>query len=377
MKRFIKSHHEEMLSLLRTLCAIPAPSLHEEARTAFCARRLAEYGAENIRVDGAGNVIVPFGDTEAGHLTVIAAHTDTVFPDTEPMALSEDDERITCPGVGDDTASVTVLMLAAKYLASIRYRPRCGLLLVCNTGEEGLGNLYGTRRLFADYAGKIDRFITLDANLGTVTEDCVGSCRYEVEAITEGGHSFGRFGVPNAIAVLADVIAKIYSLEVPAIPLPSGRAAKTTYNVGLIEGGTSVNTIAAQAKMLCEYRSDSRESLAHMEAAFARIFASANRPGVTLTAKKIGERPCSAIAPETLEPLLSLCRRVTREVIGGEIRGGVSSTDCNIPLSMGIPAACIGVYRGAGAHTRGEYIYKDSLDDGLALLLTLIAALDD
>lgn len=366
-KIFIDRNGEELLQLHRDLCHIPAPSHHEELRAEFCKKWLEQEGAEGVYIDEALNVIFPINCEGSDEITVIAAHTDTVFPDMEPMAFEEDDDKIYCPGAGDDTASLAVMMMMAKYMVEYQLAPKKGMLIVCNSCEEGLGNLKGTRQLMKDYAGRIKQFITFDSSIGNLCNRCVGSHRYKVCVKTEGGHSFGKFGNSNAIAELAKIIAKIYEISVPVIG-----DSKTTYNVGIIEGGTSVNTIAQCATMLCEYRSDNVDCLETMRQEFEQIFKEAVSDKVEVEIEIVGERPCGiALDPVKAAELIAVCKEVTEEVSGKEVVFHSGSTDCNIPLSLGIPAICMGVYRGAGTHTREEWIEKASMKEGLEIALRL------
>lgn len=367
MDKYVENSYAETLSLLKKLCLIPAPSNHEEARAAFCQKWLEENGAQGVYIDDALNVIFPYQCEGKNQLTVLAAHTDTVFPDMEPLPYHEDEEKIYCPGVGDDTASLAVLMMTAKYFIENEIVAPSGVLFVCNSAEEGLGNLKGTRQLMKDYQGHIGKFITFDSNLNTIHHECVGSHRYHVEVRTEGGHSFQKFGNPNAIAVLSNIISQIYKIEVPKID-----GSRTTYNVGTIEGGTSVNTIAQNASMLCEYRSDNKDALAIMEEHFASIFAGANKDGVEVLVEKVGDRPCAGnVDTDKLDTLVNSCKSIIEDVIQEPVILKSASTDCNIPLSLGIPALCIGVYTGDLSHTREEWILKESLKPGLEIALRI------
>lgn len=364
---YINQNFEATLELLRSLCHIPAPSHKEHARARFCKNWLEDNGAKGVYIDEALNVIFPLNCENSKEITVLAAHTDTVFPDMEPLPYQEDDEKIYCPGVGDDTASLAVLMMTAKFFIENQIQPSNGILFVCNSAEEGLGNLKGTRQLMKDYTGRIAQFITLDSNLNVMNTRCVGSHRYRVEVTTEGGHSFQKFGNPNAIAVLSDIISNIYQLQVPQLT-----DTRTSYNVGTIEGGTSVNTIAQNASMLCEYRSDNEEALSMMQEKFENIFASAEIDGVQIQVEKIGDRPCAGqVDVDRLNTLISSCKKIIEEVICEPLILKSASTDCNIPLSLGIPAICIGVYRGAGSHTREEWVEKKSLKQGLEVALRI------
>lgn len=361
---YVQENTPMLLQTVKELCAIPAPSGMEEKRADYCKRWLEAVGAAGVYIDDALNVVFPLNCEGSDAITVFVAHTDTVFPDLEPMPYVDDGEKIHCPGVGDDTASLAVLLMMAKYCVEKGLKPDGGYLLVCNSCEEGLGNLKGTRQIFKDYAGRIARFISFDSGLDTIANECAGSHRYEVEVQTEGGHSFQKFGNANAIAKLADMITKIYAIE-----LPKKEGRRTTYNVGIVSGGTSVNTIAQSAKMLCEYRSEDKDCLAYMEGKFAEIFRNANTDEVKVVVTKVGDRPCSDIAPEKVQQLVDLIRPEIEAVISSPVALKSSSTDCNIPLSLGIPALCIGVYRGAGSHTREEWVRKDSLGPGLEVAI--------
>lgn len=372
IKNYAVDYYDETLDIIRDLCKIPAPSGKEEKRAEYCLNWLLENGAAGAYIDDALNVIYPHNCDGSNDITVVVAHTDTVFPDTEPMPFSEDDEKMYSPGVGDDTASVGVLLMTARYFIRNNIKPEGGILFVCNSCEEGLGNLKGVKEIMRAYEGRVKQLVSFDKSyFGGIQKKCVGSCRYEVEVTTPGGHSFGKFGEKNAIAELSKIVAKIYELKVPRI-----EHTITTYNVGSIEGGTSVNTIAQSAKMLCEYRSDSSECLEIMGKHFDEIFEGAKGDHVDVNVKVIGVRPCEkGVDPEKKQALLNQLSDAMISVVGGEIKYCSMSTDCNIPLSMGIPASCIGVFYGGGAHTREEWIEKKSIRTGLEVGITSLLAL--
>lgn len=366
IKSFIKENTEEMYKVLKDLCLIPAPSHFEHKRAEYCKNWLENNGAKGVYIDEALNVIFPINCEGSNKITVFVAHTDTVFPDTEPMPYFDDGEKVHCPGCADDTASVAVLMLMAKFFIEEKLNPENGVMLVCNSCEEGLGNLKGTRQLFKDFEGRIEKFISFDGTLNRIAERCVGSHRYEVEVLTEGGHSWGKFGNKNAIAELCKIASKIYEIEVP-----EREDTKTSYNVGTISGGTSVNTIAQNAKMLCEYRSTELEFLNVMQKKFEDIFEEARTEGVTVNVTKVGDRPCSNIDFEKIEELKKIAVPIAEKVSGKEIVFAKSSTDCNIPLSLGIAAICVGVNYHNGAHTREEWVDKASMVLGLEYAIEL------
>lgn len=370
IKDYIIQNTELLFETLKELCLIPAPSHFEKKRADYCKALLERLGAKDVYIDRAKNVIFPINCQTSDAITVFAAHTDTVFPDKKPMPYSDDGEIIRSPGVGDDTACVSVLILLAKYFIDNNITPKDGIMFVCNSCEEGLGNLKGVKQLFKDYDGRIKQFISFDCTLNKMYADCVGSHRYEVEVKTEGGHSFSKFGNDNAIHELSKIITAIYGIKVP-----QKDGATTTYNVGNISGGTSVNTIAQSAKMLCEYRSDDKDCLEYMKNRFYDIFKAAATDKVRVNVTKIGDRPCSDIDKSKTDALVSKVRPIIEDILGKELTLTVASTDCNIPLSLGIPAICMGVFYGEGAHTREEWIKKDSLITGLEAAIKTAVAL--
>ena len=363
---YIKDNTLELFQTLKDLCEIPAPSHYEHKRAEYCKKWLENAGAEGVYIDEALNVIYPLNCDGSKEITVFVAHTDTVFPDMEPMPYYEDGERIHSPGVADDTASVVVLMMMAKFFIENNIAPDKGMLFVCNSCEEGLGNLKGTRQLFKDYEGRIAQLISFDSNLNVVADRCVGSHRYEVEVLTEGGHSFGAFGNDNAIAKLSEIVWKIYDIKVPA-----KEGTKTTYNVGEISGGTSVNTIAQSAKMLCEYRSDDKECLEAMQVEFERIFDSVRSEKVKVNVTKVGDRPCGNIDFSRIQEIKDITVPIIENVIGEKVIFDCSSTDCNIPLSLGVKALCVGVNIHKGIHTREEWVDKESIITGLEIAIKI------
>lgn len=356
---YIKAQEEEAYELLKTLAKIPAPSGQEEKRAEFCKAFLEDCGAEGVYIDKALNVVYPVGVTEENPLVVVMAHMDVVFPDTTELPLEEKDGKLCCPGVGDDTANLVALLLCAKYIAEQHIVPKDrGLLLVCNSCEEGLGNLRGSREICENYGKRIQEFISLDGDMAGIVNKAVGSRRFEVTMKAQGGHSYGCFGHTNAIALLSQLVTEMYQIQVP----PYG---KTTYNVGTISGGTSVNTIAQEAHMLCEYRSDDSRGLTFMEEQFDAIFRAHQEKGEELTVKVVGERPCGCgVDEESLAHLTKEIEELLYSVTRKEAVTESGSTDCNIPLSIGIPSVCYGCYYGKGAHTREEYVWKDSLSMG-------------
>ena len=369
MEQYAKACNEELKKLICDMCVIPAPSHHEEKRVEFVKAWMEQNGAEGVYVDDALNVIWPYHVTENNDLVVFMAHTDVVFPDTEPLPLREADGNYYCPGVGDDTAQLANLLMAAKYFVGNRMTPRSGILFVANSCEEGLGNLKGSRKIIDTFGSRVKELITIDGSLGSIVTRAVGSHRYRVTVRTEGGHSYGAFGTRNAIRCLASMIDTLYSIKVP-----QKDDSKTTYNVGTISGGTSVNTIAEEAQMLFEYRSDDRECLAKMQDAFEKIVEAYRATGIEVEVELLGERPCSGeLDPAAYDALLERAKQSLKRIVGTEPILRPGSTDANYPLSKGIPAICIGACNAFRCHTREEYVDLGSLGIGTRYLLDFLS----
>ncbi|SFP36071.1 Acetylornithine deacetylase/Succinyl-diaminopimelate desuccinylase [Oscillibacter sp. PC13] len=366
---YIETHLAELHDLVKTLCQIPAPSGLERARAEFCCQWLERHGVKGVCLDAADNAILALNAYGQQKLTVFTAHTDTVFSDTTPFLPEEESGILRCPGVYDDTANLAVLLMAARFLAEHDVQPADGMLIVADSGEEGLGNLRGCRRLLKDYQGRIARLISFDLTYDQICAQAVGSSRYRVTVGGEGGHSFFDFGCQSAIDGLAQLISALY-----AVPIPQdSNGSKTTYNVGIIEGGTSINTIAQQASMLYEYRSDSVSCLVEMERSFHAVLTEARNRGWKVNAELLGTRPCANnLDADCQRALIETCSQII-DTHTGSVPAVVSgSTDCNIPLSMGIPAVSFGLCSGKGAHTRKEQLETASLKTGLGIALDVM-----
>lgn len=364
---YIEIHRQEAYDLLIELAQIPAPSNQEEKRAQFCKNWLEQQGAKGVYIDDALNVVYPIGCDEGKPIAVFAAHSDVVFPDTDSLPLKVEDGWIYCPGVGDDTGNVVALLMTAKYIAENNLKsPDYGILLVVNSGEEGLGNLKGCRKLFDDYAGRVQEFVTFDLGANCLYDRAVGSRRFRIGIKTQGGHSLNDFGRPNAIACLAEIIHSLYQVQVP-------QKGRTTYNVGTIAGGTSVNTIAQNAEMLYEFRSDERESLQIMQETLDGILEDYRAKGMDISCEVVGDRPCSCdVDTAALKLLADRAAQAAEQWFGEKPVRLAASTDCNIPLSLGIPSICIGCLYGEGEHTREERVKIASLLPGLKLCFQMV-----
>ena len=354
------------------MCTIPAPSGREEKRAEYILNTLSDWGIRAY-IDGAKNVVCEYPGADDTEITVFAAHTDVVFPDMEALPFRAEDGKYFCPGIGDDTVAAAILMAALKKLHDEGAAAKHTVLFVLNSCEEGLGNLRGTREIMKNYGDKVKQFVTFDGEYDAVVNKSVGSHRYRVTVKTTGGHSFNDFGNTNAAAVLAEIIGDIYKIQVPQ------SANRTTYNVGVIEGGTSVNTIIQEASMLCEYRSDDYDELMYMQGQFATIFdkiRAQHSQDAEIIAELVGERPCmKEVDTAALEKLTGLIADIQKKHGGLEVAINSGSTDCNIPHSMGIPAVCAGCYIGGGAHTRQEWLEAASIQTGFDIAEDIIRTL--
>lgn len=401
IRRYVRDSHAEELELLRTLARIPAPSHHEERRASFIAGWLHAHGARYVRIDDEKNVICLLanpraerkasGDAQtlAEHvknrtLTMYAAHMDVVFADEDELPLREDDERMYAPGVGDDTANLVNLLMATKFLlqnplARERATRKGNILIVANTCEEGLGNLDGTRDLFGEVGEWIDRYFSFDLYLPQCISVCVASERYQIDVECTGGHSYHDYGNANAIEEVCSIIEDLYRIN-PPIDVMDG--AHTTMNVGKIEGGTTINSIPSHAMAKFEFRSSSTENIEVMRSFFNAVIERHRRElalrdeAGKVTVTTLGVRPSAqGVDAEALKRMTERSARIVKRVTGQEPDLKPASTDANIPLSLGVPANTIGTVRGAKLHTRGEWIEKKSLRQGLEVVLRLM--LDD
>ncbi|HET7036285.1 MAG TPA: M20/M25/M40 family metallo-hydrolase [Thermomicrobiaceae bacterium] len=352
-------------ALAARICEVPSPTGEESQRGAFVASLLAERGYQT-ETDDVGNVYTRRG-RRGGPLLMLLAHIDTVFPAGTPIAVRQEGDTLHGPGIGDNAVNVASMITLLDVLDALGVETPCDLIACADVGEEGLGNLRGARAACQRYRDELGAVLVIDGRQGNITNAGVGSKRWRVTVRGPGGHSFGAFGVPSAIHGLGRIIAAIADIQVPSDP-------KTTYNVGMIEGGTSINTIAARASALLDMRSVGVPELDQLSARVERIIGTAPDPGLASEIQVVGERPAGS-RPLT-DPLVQLAISVLRW-LGYEPELHASSTDANIPISLGIPAVCVGVARGEGAHTVHEFIEIPSITDGLAQIIRLTIEASD
>ena len=371
----VQREESKVLDDQRQLCEIPAPPFGEERRAAAFKARFEALGLTNVRIDKAGNVIGERrGTTPRPHL-VFSAHLDTVFPEETPVATSRSGDVLRGPGISDDCRGLAVLLGVIRSLNAAKVQTTGRVTFVGTVGEEGLGDLRGVKHLFdAELKEGADAFVSVDGAGMGVTATAVGSLRYRVTFSGSGGHSYGDFGIANPMHALGRAMARIADLRVPATP-------RTTFNVGRIGGGTSVNTIASSAWMEVDLRSSDRAALADLDAALQGALEAAvadeNRRwgghGVTVEKTGVGERPAGRNAPGA--PIVAAAVSVTR-ALGSTVTPREGSTDANLPISRGVPAVTIGGGGSStGAHTVGETFTATDSWKGTARALLLAIAL--
>jgi acetylornithine deacetylase/succinyl-diaminopimelate desuccinylase-like protein len=358
------------------LCEIPAPPFKETARAEAYRRAFQAAGLKNVRIDRAGNVLGERpGLAPRPHL-VFTAHLDTVFPEETNVRTSREGTVIKGPGIGDDCRGLAVLLGVVRQLHAGNIQTPGSITFVGTVGEEGLGDLRGVKHLFnEELRGRIDRFVSIDGTGLGITHIAVGSLRYRVTFKGPGGHSYGAFGIANPMHALGRAISRIADLQVPRLP-------KTTFNVGRIGGGTSVNTISADAWMEVDMRSADRAALTALHAGFQKALDAAlaeenerwgNAGRLSIEKTLIGDRPAGSMTADA--PIILAALSVTR-ALGIQPRLDEGSTDANIPISLGIPAVTIdGGGSGTGAHTIHETFDTTNSWQGTARALLLAIAL--
>jgi acetylornithine deacetylase/succinyl-diaminopimelate desuccinylase-like protein len=359
------------------LTEIEAPPFKEEKRAKEFAKRLQLAGLENVWIDSIGNVIGFLKGSIGNKNIAINAHIDTVFPEGTDVRVQVRNDTLYAPGIGDDTRGLAMLLTIAETIKMNNIEPVNNIIFIGTVGEEGLGDLRGVRYLFENNNPKIDSWIAIDGgSIGRVNNQALGSYRYEVVFDGPGGHSWGAFGLVNPHHALGYGIKNF----IEKADLYTSSGPKTSYNVGVINGGTSINSIPFESSMLIDIRSIEPNRLNDMEEILFNSMQKAlkeqndmKRSGsdLTLTINKIGNRPSGKV--EESVPLIQRTI-VATQYMGVEPRLTIGSTDSNIPISIGVPAVTIGRGgEGGGAHSLDEWwINKDGYKSiQLALLILL------
>ena len=370
----IKATEAETINEQIKICEIPAPTFQEAKRGEWFKQRFTELGLKNVRVDKVGNVLGERPGKGNGPVLVLAAHLDTVFPEGTDVKVKREGSILKGPGIGDDCRGLAVILAVLRTMNEARIETDGTIIFVANVGEEGLGDLRGVRHLFnEELKGRATHFISVDGVGLDITNTAVGVVRYRATFHGPGGHSYGAFGLPSPIHAMGRAIEKISRFEVPKQP-------KTTFNVGKIEGGTSVNSIAHTAWMEVDMRSESAAELDKIEAKFKQAIqasldeenkARPNKVPITVDLKVVSQRPAGVQPADS--PIVRTALAAGSSL---GIKPGLhsASTDSNIPISLKIPAITIdGGGEGKGAHSLDEFF--DTTNSHLGPQWALLIAL--
>lgn len=372
---YIRRDDERTLQEQLAMAQIPAPSYGEKEKGEYVLRKFREIGLEEVHRDEAGNILGTLPGTGAGPVILAAAHLDTVFSADTDVHIQRKGNRYYCPGINDDTRAIAELFTIVRAMRAAGIRGEGDLVFCANVCEEGLGDLKGVKHLFQKpYVW--DGFVTIDDPVtGGIIYTGTGSRRFQVTFRGKGGHSFGDFGIPNPVHALGRAISIISDFQVPEKP-------RTTFSVGVIQGGTSVNTIAEEASMLVDIRSREQGEIERLvkelEQAVFRALEEENgrwnrEEKVTVEIRTVGDRP-SGSQPSSCTIVRAAWDAALALGIRPEYRE--SSTDANVPISLGIPAVCVGRGgRESGVHTLQEWFEPEQAWLGPQRDLLLLLAL--
>lgn len=370
--RYLHLQEMEFRRWQRELAQIPAPPFGEATRSEWLRQRFLDLGLHGVEVDNLGNVFGLFWQQRQGPLLGVSAHLDTVFPQGTPTESHEEGSKLFGPGISDNAAGVIAMLAVASAMKQADVRPAGNIVFIGNVGEEGEGNLRGMRRIFSDphWGDVVHSLLVIDgAGADTYVTQALGSKRFEVTFRGPGGHSWSDFGIPNPIVLLCRALSQFSQAEVPETP-------RTTFNIGVIQGGTSVNSIPESASARVDLRSASSQELQKLEARLyesikAVVPLSAVEPRISFEIKAIGDRPAATLPADAR--ILHVIRAVDAH-LGIKSIPRLASTDANIPLSLGREAITIGSGGdGGGAHTLREWF--DCTHRDLGLKRILLAAL--
>lgn len=367
--RFFEKNAEAITAEQIRICSIPAAPFGERERAEYLSKKFIELGLSEVEIDAEGNCLGLIAGASRSPLVVVSAHLDTVFSSETDFTVVKRGNRLLAPGIADDGCGLAALTALAEAIQTRKIQTRGSILFVGTVGEEGEGNLRGVRYLLTKgrWASRVDAFLSFDGpGVDRITNRALGSRRYRVELSGPGGHSWGDFGLPNPVHAMGRAISRLAAYPTPKEP-------RTTFNVGRIEGGTGVNAIPSRATMEVDLRSTSESELQRLDAFFRRALRDATveegakkragDPELKVRLDLIGERPTGETPGDS--PLVELAIEATR-TLGFEPRLDQSSTDSNLPISLGIPAITLGAGGTSGlSHTLDEWFDPRDRDKGL------------
>jgi tripeptide aminopeptidase len=358
---------ERVIDLAVQIQQVPAPTFFERERGEFIHSYFLQEKLSDIEIDEIGNVFARIPGLGSEPPVVVSAHLDTVFPLDTDLHAQKFPDKVAGPGIGDNCVGLAGLMGLLWGIKEQNIKLVSDLWLVANVGEEGLGDLRGIKEVVNRFSDQAKAYIVLEGMaLGQVYHRGLGVQRYRINVTTPGGHSWVDYGTPSAVHELAALVTGL--LQIPVSETP-----RTTMNVGVISGGTTVNTIASEAHVELDLRSEDVASLDQLVDSVKETLRGYQKPSVKVEAEIIGQRPAGEVAKD--HPLVELAGSCL-EQLGIQPRLNIGSTDANIPLSLGYPAVCLGLTTGNGAHTLGEYINISPLQIGLEQLLLVIRGLN-
>ena len=358
---------ERVIDLAVQIQQIPAPTFYEHERAEFIQSYFIQEELSDIETDGIGNVFARLPGRGSEEPVIVSAHLDTVFPLGTDLHAQKFPDKVAGPGIGDNCIGLAGLMGLLWGIKDQNIKLASDLWLVANVGEEGLGDLQGIKAVVNRFGDQAKAYIVLEGMaLGQVYHRGLGVRRYRIKITTPGGHSWVDYGKPSAVHELAALVTEL--LEIPMSESP-----RTTMNVGVISGGTTVNTIASEAHVELDLRSENVAALDQLVESVLETIKGCQKSDVMVEAEIIGQRPAGEISEG--HPLVKLAASCL-EQLGVQPRFNIGSTDANIPLSRGYPAVCLGLTTGNGAHTQGEYINISPLQIGLEQLLLVIKGLN-
>lgn len=352
---------EELVALALAIQCIPSPTFDEHDRAEFVRSEFARAGLKEIQIDPTGNTLGRIGDPDEPAL-LVSAHMDSIFARDTVRPAHRTGNRLRGAGIGDNALGLAALIGLAHELPLMSL---CTTVWLAGTvGEEGLGNLRGMRALVERFGSQVSHYLVIEGmSLGSVYHRGLPARRLRITVSTPGGHSWTHAGQPSATHELVRVAERLLRLPLPARP-------RTTVNIGLLEGGTAINAIAAQASMELDLRSEDETVVAALEATVAQHSAALARPDVQVRCESIGSRPGGGIASD--HPLVDAALRSLQASGIQEVHLGAGSTDASLPLSQGHASVCIGLTRGSRAHTLDEEIEVEPIAQGYAALCRLV-----
>ncbi len=365
IKNFINNNYHLFLETLKQITLTPSPPFQEEKRIFFLQELTTELGYES-EIDPEGNLMINIKGNSDEHV-IYSAHADTVFSEDTPLKIIEHEDTLLCPGICDNSLGNTALLYLMKFIKENNLSLKQNTTFLFNVGEEGLGNLRGIKYYF-DHLNqqKVKAHIVIEGHeLGRLTTTTVGSHRRRIKITTQGGHSWRDYGKANAIILAAQIIGDISQLEYPTEP-------KTTYNIGTIRGGDTINSIAQQAEFTFEIRFLEQDTGKNIIEKLNQLLQSYNNDEVAIQSETLGDRPCGAM---TDQKLINLVKEIHQQLQITTL-DDIGSTDSNYPISLGLPSLTIGISDACKTHSLNECLMIKPIEKGLRQLLIIFEKLN-